>query len=70
MHTLTRRALYDNYDLNDLFYKLDSGVDPTDQEMLPAFNRFKAAGGEQWDEIQMHCGAYHEEEDEEDEESD
>ena len=63
MHTLTRRALYDGYDLSLLYDKLDSGVDPTDQDMLPAFNKFKAAGGEEWDEIRAHCEDWDEEDD-------
>ena len=62
MHTLTRRAGdHDDlgYDLNALYRKLNldliDGVDLIDEDLLPEFNRFKAAGGEQWDEIRAHC---------------
>jgi len=55
MHTLTRRALYDKWDLNELFNQLNSGVDNTEQDMLPGFNKFKAAGGEEWYEIRALC---------------
>ena len=58
MHTLTRRALYDNFDPNDLFHKLDRGVDPTDppdDELLAKFNRFKATRGAKWAKIRTQC---------------
>ena len=56
MHTLTRRALNDDWDLEQLICELDSGVAPlSDQDMLTAFNKFKATGGEQWAEIKRHC---------------
>jgi hypothetical protein len=67
MHTLTRRGIYDKYDLNDLFRELDSGVDPTDQDMLPVFNKFKAAGGGKWAEIRSHCEDWSEDEEDEEE---
>ena len=63
MHTLSRRALYDKWDLNELFHELDSGVDNTEQDILSVFNKFKAAGGEEWDEIRAHCEDWDEEDD-------
>ena len=70
MHTLSRRRMYDEFDLNLLFDELDAGNDPTDQDMLPTFNEFKAAGGDDWKDIRIHCENWSEDEDEDESSTD